>query len=90
MSASIERGQMLWFNETKNVGLIVTESGERLHVHGSDFSNGAGPEGRCSGRVVSFRVQEGGGMRTATNVAFVADPNPPRARLRQAGRGRRG
>ena len=51
----LSRGEMLWFNAVKNFGFITTDDGERLHVHRSGFSDGAVPEGRCAGRMVSFR-----------------------------------
>ena len=81
-------GQMLWFNEAKGFGFITTEDGERIRVDSRGFAAGTAPEGRCGGRAVSFRVVGSGDEQTATDVAFVEDANPPRARLRSTRRGR--
>jgi CspA family cold shock protein len=82
------RGQMLWFNPTKDFGFISTDEGERLYVHGTGFSGGGRPEGRCAGRVVSFRVEEEDSTRQATEVVFVPEVSPRRARMRHGSRGR--
>ena len=37
---------MLWFNEVKDYGFIMTEDGERLAVAGNGFAKGEKPEGR--------------------------------------------
>lgn len=82
------RGTMLWFNEVKDLGLISTDAGERLSVHGAGFAGGARPEGRCAGRAVEFRVREQARAREAADVVFVPDDAPRRARMRyRAGRG---
>jgi len=52
------RGQMLWFNEAKDQGFIMTDEGERLAVAGDGFAKGEKPEGRCAHKVVSFEVDE--------------------------------
>ena len=64
------RGQMLWFNEVKDYGFIMTDEGERLAVAGKGFAKGEKPEGRCARRVVTFDVDENGGERQAENVVF--------------------
>jgi len=76
---------MLWFNEVKNFGFILTEEGERLQVPGRGFVGGAGPKGRCAQAVVSFEVTETAGGREAEEVAFVPEVSPRRARLRHKG-----
>lgn len=74
------RGTMLWFNETKDHGFISTEEGERLYVHGSDFSSGP-PTGPCAGMIVDFRVSDGEDGRRAVGVTIVPEVAPRRARL---------
>ena len=81
------RGQMLWFNEVKDYGFIMTEDGERLAVAGNGFANGEKPEGRCAHKVVSFEVDETTGERQAQNVVFEQEIAARRARMRSGGRG---
>src|SRR5207244_1780072 len=77
-------GTMLWFNEAKDHGFILTEEGERLAVAGTDFADGLRPKGRCGRAAVSF-VLAAGSVRKAENVAFLSEANPRRARLRRRG-----
>ena len=54
------QGKMLWFNEQKEHGFILTDEGERLYVHRDGFSPGEVPVGRSPkrrqpGRVVTRR-----------------------------------
>jgi cold shock CspA family protein len=79
------RGTMLWFNEVKDYGLISTEDGERLSVHGSGFAGGTRPQGRCAGLAVSFQVVERGGVRTGEEIVLVQELAGGRARLRHGG-----
>src|SRR4029079_1835519 len=81
------RGQMLWFNEAKDYGFIMTDDGERLAVAGDGFAKGEKPEGRCAHKVVTFEVDESGGERQAQNVVFEPDVVSRRARMRSGGRG---
>jgi cold shock CspA family protein len=74
------RGEMIWFNNRKDLGFIATAKGERLSVQGSDFENGRRPEGRCGGRVVAFRVVGEEPDARAVSVVFVDEPSPRRAR----------
>jgi cold shock CspA family protein len=76
------RGKMLWFNETKDLGFIRTDEGERLSVVGNAFVGGQRPQGRCADVVVSFIVRESDGERQAENVVLVEEDAPRRARLR--------
>jgi hypothetical protein len=76
------RGKMLWFNEVKDLGFILTDDGERLSVLGDGFADGQRPQGRCADAIVTFGIGENGGERQAENVAFVEDAAPRRARLR--------
>jgi hypothetical protein len=48
------RGKMLWFNEVKDLGFILTEEGERLSVLGDGFAGGKRLRGRCAQLEVSF------------------------------------
>jgi cold shock CspA family protein len=83
------RGKMLWFNEVKDLGFILTDEGERLSVLGDGFAEGKRPQGRCAQLEVSFEIAETNGDRQATNVALVDEGNPRRARLRGRGGVRR-
>ncbi|HTS73813.1 MAG TPA: hypothetical protein VMG74_08885 [Gaiellaceae bacterium] len=80
------RGEMLWFNEKKNHGFILTDEDERLAVSGAGFAQGERPEGRCAHRAVRFDVDESTGTRQAENVVFERDPVARRARLRGGSR----
>jgi hypothetical protein len=81
------RGKMLWFNQTKDLGFIRTDQGERLSVLGPGFAEGERPEGRCAQSVVTFEITEIDGERQATGVVFEPEVAARRARLR--GRGTR-
>ena len=83
------RGKMLWFNEKKDLGFILTDEGERLSVLGPAFAGGNRPQGRCADAAVSFAINETGAERQAEEVVLVEDEAPRRARLRSRGaRGR--
>jgi hypothetical protein len=45
-------GRMLWFDEAKDFGFILTEEGERNSVHRSGFLPGEGPVGHLARRAV--------------------------------------
>ena len=81
------RGEMLWFNEVKDRGLIRTDEGERVPVDGSGFAAGERPEGRCAARVVTLQIEESEEGRRARNVAFEPEGAARRARTRFSGRG---
>ncbi len=76
------RGTMLWFNEVKDCGVILTEEGERLPVPGGGFAGGLRPKGRCAQAAVLFQVTEIEGFRRADEVALVSEAAPRRARFR--------
>ena len=80
---------MLWFNEKKDLGFILTDEGERLSVLGPAFAGGKRPEGRCAHAVVTFAINETGAERQAEDVVLIEDDAPRRARLRGRGVGRR-
>jgi hypothetical protein len=79
------RGKMLWFNEKKDLGFILTDEGERLSVLGPAFKGGKRPEGRCAHMEVEFEIDATGAERQAQNVALVELDSPRRARLRGRG-----
>jgi len=79
------RGQMLWFNETKNHGFIMTDDGERLRVAGESFAAGQRPQRRCARQVVTFGVDVKDGRRRAENVVFEPEVAQRRARTRRRG-----
>ena len=81
------RGQMLWFNEAKDYGFIMTDEGERLAVAGEGFAKGEKPTGRCAHKIVTFEVGENNGERQAQNVVFEQEVASRRARMRSGGRG---
>lgn len=76
------RGTMLWFHEGKDYGFISTENAERLYVHGTGFTGGVRPRGRCAQLAVDFVVAVDEGTRKAEEVVFVQDVAPRRARRR--------
>jgi hypothetical protein len=71
---------MLWFNDAKDLGALVTDVGDRVAVPGAAFSPGEKPLGRCAGRAVEFEWC-GDELRA---MAFVQESNPRRARLRRS------
>jgi cold shock CspA family protein len=79
------RGKMLWFNEAKDLGFILTDEGERLSVLGPGFAGGVRPQGRCAHAVVTFEISENGEGRQAENVVLVPEASQRRARLRTRG-----
>jgi hypothetical protein len=79
-------GKMLWFNETRDVGCILTDANDRVSVLGSAFAGGAKPKGRCAQAQVVFEIREHAGESRAENVAFVQETSPRRARRRSASR----
>ena len=81
-------GKMLFFNETKHLGRIETEEGERVTVRRSAFRPGEAPVGRCSGLAVRFELEEGEEGREAVDVWVVPERLHGRAR-RRSGRGAR-
>ena len=79
------QGEMVWFNSAKDVGLIETDTGERLRVPGTGFRSGSKPKGRCAGQAVTFRATGSGDTASAEDVAFVSEDAPRRARIRRSG-----
>jgi cold shock CspA family protein len=77
------RGEMLWFNETKDFGFIKTDGGERLYVHRDAFAPGEAPVGRCAGEPVLLELVADDLGRRATAVSFIVDGDARRARPRR-------
>ena len=77
---------MLWFDEVKDYGFVVTDDGERLYVERGGFVDGAAPVGRCARRPVNLSVGERGGERIAVDVSLAAEESPRRARRRSLSR----
>ena len=75
------KGVMLWFDEAKDYGFILTEGEERLYVHRDGFVDGA-PVGRCARLPVRLTVSERDGRRMATQVSFLPEEAHGRARRR--------
>jgi hypothetical protein len=74
-------GTMLWFDEAKNYGFILSEDEERLYVDRDGFVDAA-PVGRCARLPVRFTVSERDGQRIAIDVSLVAEVEHGRARRR--------
>lgn len=79
------KGAMLWFDEAKNYGFILTDDGERLYVDREGFVDGAAPVGRCARLPVELRIVERDGERVAVDVVLVTEDAPRRARRRSSG-----
>jgi hypothetical protein len=78
------KGTMLWFNEAKDHGFILTEAGERVYVDRDGFVERAAPVGRCARLPVRLTVSERDGMRIAVDVSLVCDEQHGRARRRSS------
>lgn len=76
---------MLWFDEAKDYGFILTDEGERLFVDRDGFVDGAAPVGRCAHLPVELHVAERDGRRIAVNVFLVPEKDQRRARRRTSG-----
>jgi hypothetical protein len=75
---------MLWFDEAKHYGFVLTEDGERLRVERNGFVDGKAPVGRCARRPVTLSVAEHGGERVAVDVSLIEEDPPRRARRRSS------
>jgi hypothetical protein len=78
------KGTMLWFDEARDYGFVLTDDGERLRVDRDGFVDGAAPVGRCARRPVKLSVEERDGDRVAVDVSLVAEESPRRARRRSS------
>lgn len=75
---------MLWFDEAKDYGFILTEDGERLYVDRDGFVERAAPVGRCARLPVRLSVGVRAGARIAVDVSLVPQENHSRARRRRS------
>jgi hypothetical protein len=80
------RGTMLWFDEAKDFGFILTDEGERLYVDRDGFVNRAAPVGRCARLPVELNVDERNGKRIAVEVSLIREEPQRRARRRSSSR----
>ena len=78
------KGAMLWFDEAKDYGFILTDQGERLYVDRNGFVDGAAPAGRCARLPVELSIGERDGKRIAIDVSLVSEEPPRRARRRSS------
>jgi hypothetical protein len=78
------RGAMLWFDEAKDYGFVLTEQGERVRVDRDGFVEKAAPVGRCAGLPVQLTVTERDGTRIAVDVSLVPEETHGRARRRSS------
>ena len=76
------RGELLWFNEERQDGVIVLDDGSKVVVLGSGFAPGQAPEGRCAGLPVSFDLVVDSGVARAVSVEVLEAPAARRARRR--------
>jgi hypothetical protein len=74
------KGTMLWFDEAKDYGFLLTDDGERLRVDRDCFVGGGAPVGRCARRPVNLSVGERDGEPIAIDVSLVPEESPRRAR----------
>jgi hypothetical protein len=75
---------MLWFDEAKDYGFILTDAGERLYVDRDGFVDRAAPVGRCARLPVRLSVAERDGARIAIEVSLVPEQSHGRARRRSS------
>jgi hypothetical protein len=79
-------GTMLWFDEAKDYGFILTDDGERLYVDRAGFVARAAPVGRCARKPVQLTVSEREGTRIAVEVSLIIEEPQRRARRRAGSR----
>ena len=80
------RGELLWFNEARQDGLIALDDGSRVVVLGSGFAPGRAPEGKCAGTPVSFELSEESGEVRAVSVVVLEAPAAARRARRRGSR----
>jgi hypothetical protein len=79
------KGMMLWFDEAKDYGFVLTDEGERLYVDRDSFVDRAAPVGRCARLPVELSFAERDGQRIAVDVTLVPEESRRRARSRSSG-----
>jgi hypothetical protein len=78
------KGAMLWFDEARDYGFILTEDDERLYVDRDGFVDRAAPVGRCARLPVRLTVSERDGARIAIDVSLLQEEPHGRARRRSS------
>ncbi len=81
MSPQKLRGELVWFNEAEDHGVLQSETGERIEFRGDAFVCER-PQGRVGGTLVEFRLDESGS--TAREVVLIAEDTAGRARRRRS------
>jgi hypothetical protein len=74
------RGELVWFNEAEDHGVLETADGERVTFKGDAFAGGERPVGRVGGLAVEFRLDESG---APTDITIVVADAARRARRRR-------
>jgi len=77
-------GTMLWFDEAKDFGFVLTEEGERISAHRSGFLPGEAPVGRCARCAVGLSATVQNGKRVAIDVSMAPEVAHGRARWRSS------
>jgi hypothetical protein len=78
------RGELRYFNEVTQRGLIRTTEGD-FGVLGSGFAEGEAPVGRCAGVAVDFEVETAETESLAVRVSIVDLTTGGRARRHSRG-----
>jgi hypothetical protein len=78
------RGELRFFNEVTQRGLIRTAEGD-FGVLGTSFAEGEVPVGRCAGVAVDFEVENGETEPLAVRVSIVDVTTGGRARRHSRG-----
>jgi hypothetical protein len=73
-------GELVWFNEAEDHGVLETADGERVTFAGDAFAGGERPVGRVGGLPVEFRLDGSGGP---TEITIVVADAARRARRRR-------
>ena len=76
------RGELVWFNEAEDHGVLETAEGERIAFHGDAFAGGERPVGRVGGLVVQFRLDETGSV--PSEITVIVEDAARRARRRRS------
>ncbi len=81
-TVALMRGELRWFNESDDRGVLESDDGERIEFAGDAFAGGVRPVGRCAGTIVEFRRDPfGAGV---SEIAIVVETPGGRARRRRS------
>ena len=75
------RGELVWFNEAEDHGVLTADDGERIEFAGESFANGVRPVGRVGGIAVEFVLD--GTEPGAREITIVTPDDANRARRRR-------